>query len=150
MRIASVQNGVITNVGHYKTMFPNVSFPTSGPDTDFLTANGCVLVADTLPYNPSTEQLVNVSPYLDGDICRTVAVQSLSQEELSLREEVHWNMVRSDRNAKLQACDWTQLPDSPLSAQQKADWANYRQLLRDITENFSSVQELVWPTAPQL
>lgn len=29
--------------------------------------------------------------------------------------------------------DWTQLPDSPLSAEKKAEWAAYRQTLRDLS-----------------
>lgn len=29
--------------------------------------------------------------------------------------------------------DWTQLPDSPLSAEKKAEWAAYRQALRDLS-----------------
>jgi len=38
--------------------------------------------------------------------------------------------VRTSRNDKLAACDWTQLADSTAD---KTTWATYRQLLRDVT-----------------
>ena len=39
--------------------------------------------------------------------------------------------VRSQRNALLTACDWTQLPDAPLTDTQRLAWRVYRQALRD-------------------
>lgn len=39
------------------------------------------------------------------------------------------------RNALLQESDWTQLPDVDLSSSQKAQWATYRQELRNMTDN---------------
>jgi len=59
--------------------------------------------------------------------------------------ETQWERVRSDRNARLAACDWTQLPDAPVDAEA---WAVYRQALRDITDQ-SNPFEVVWPAAPQ-
>jgi hypothetical protein len=59
--------------------------------------------------------------------------------------DIQWERVRSDRNIRLAACDWTQLPDAPVDA---AAWATYRQQLRDITEQPNPF-EIVWPTAPQ-
>ena len=40
---------------------------------------------------------------------------------------------RQIRDIKLKRCDWTQATDSPLSDEKKAEWATYRQQLRDIT-----------------
>ena len=52
--------------------------------------------------------------------------------------------LRAQRNQKLFATDWTQAEDSPLSAEAKAQWATYRQALRDIDfDNFSG-----WPIPP--
>jgi len=44
--------------------------------------------------------------------------------------------VSQYRNVLLYGCDWTQLPDSPLSDSKKKEWATYRQELRDITETY--------------
>ena len=62
-----------------------------------------------------------------------------------------WNNVRSLRNKKLKASDWTQSPDSPLSETKKAEWATYRQALRDVPANNSSAssqEEVTFPNEP--
>ncbi len=60
--------------------------------------------------------------------------------------------VRTLRNQKLYACDWTQTADSPLSSSKKTEWTTYRQALRDFPANIASditlMEQLVWPTAP--
>lgn len=55
-----------------------------------------------------------------------------------------WATIRAERNAKLAACDWTQLPDAPVDA---AVWATYRQALRDITQQADPFN-ITWPTPP--
>lgn len=60
---------------------------------------------------------------------------------------VTWDMVRSKRDGLLAASDWTQLADSPLTADKKSAWATYRQTLRDITDA-SAPEAVIWPTAP--
>ncbi len=55
------------------------------------------------------------------------------------------NRVQRDR--LLRDADWTQLPDSPLSPSQRAEWAAYRQQLRDIDLD-RKLLESDWPTPP--
>tara|TARA_B100000035_G_C20755222_1_gene445774 strand:- start:124 stop:477 length:354 start_codon:yes stop_codon:yes gene_type:complete len=55
--------------------------------------------------------------------------------------------VRSHRTSLLKECDWTQLPDSPLTSTKKAAWATYRQALRDLPA--STDDPIVWPTPPE-
>ncbi len=52
---------------------------------------------------------------------------------------------RTIRNEKLRDSDFTQMADSPLTDIEKASWATYRQALRDITEGYVPVAEIVWP-----
>lgn len=59
--------------------------------------------------------------------------------------------VRATRNELLTGCDWTQAADSPLSDTEKAQWATYRQALRDIMSGITEETEpddVVWPTPP--
>jgi len=56
--------------------------------------------------------------------------------------------VRAKRDARLAACDWTQLPDSPLSTEAKANWATYRQALRDVPAQTGFPGSVEWPTEP--
>ena len=63
-----------------------------------------------------------------------------------------------ERNRLLAECAWTQGADSPLSDSQKAEWATYRQSLRDITTTYSPVPlcpkgmldwgQITWPEKP--
>lgn len=58
--------------------------------------------------------------------------------EWNLNAQAIENEVRSLRNYKLGSSDWTQFADSPLSDSKKAEWASYRQALRDIPQQFPS------------
>lgn len=42
------------------------------------------------------------------------------------------NQIRAERNRRLRMSDWTQIPDSAISAEKRAQWAVYRQQLRDL------------------
>lgn len=61
-------------------------------------------------------------------------------------DEVVWPIVRARRAVLLAETDWTQLPDVPLET--KNLWAEYRQALRDITQQ-PDPRNIIWPTAPQ-
>lgn len=57
--------------------------------------------------------------------------------------KIFWEEVRDKRNRKLKDCDWTQMPDCQLSAEKKAEWATYRQALRDIPNNLRNHQNYI-------
>lgn len=54
--------------------------------------------------------------------------------------------VRADRDTRLAATDWTQGKDIPDSV--SSLWAPYRQALRDVTNQSSFPQSVVWPERP--
>ncbi len=54
--------------------------------------------------------------------------------------------VRTERNTKLAATDWTQGADLPQVIKDK--YAPYRQELRDVTAQAGFPWEVVWPEAP--
>jgi hypothetical protein len=57
--------------------------------------------------------------------------------------------VRAMRNSKLKETDWTQLADAPISVEKKAEYATYRQALRDLTNrNDLDLNSPQWPTKP--
>lgn len=59
-----------------------------------------------------------------------------------------WNAVvmREERNLKLQATDWTQMPD--YNGSNKSAWATYRQALRDVPAQSGFPNDITWPTEP--
>ena len=67
--------------------------------------------------------------------------------------------LRGHRNMLLTNCDWTIMPDSPLSESKQTEWKTYRQSLRDITKtanpkmrtdmsNMLDETSVTWPTKP--
>ena len=81
----------------------------------------------------------------------SVTDNQLSQEEINEIEksfrEAATSSVRSTRNAKLTASDWTQVADAPVD---QAAWATYRQALRDIPSQAGFPNEVTWPTEPEV
>lgn len=74
------------------------------------------------------------------------------ENEISIAEKRVRFMDRTRFNLLYQS-DWTQAVDSPLSAEKKAAWAEYRQALRDLPstvnwETITSGAEIVWPLLP--
>jgi hypothetical protein len=62
--------------------------------------------------------------------------------------EAYGARVKQRRNELLGKCDWTQMPDVPLSAEAKQAWATYRQALRDLTAQAKFPWNVVWPEQP--
>ena len=64
-----------------------------------------------------------------------------------------WEAVRAERDRRLAASDWTQLPDAQLPDAQRAAWKKYRQALRDLPERLSDDEALAgkirWPAPPK-
>lgn len=59
--------------------------------------------------------------------------------------------LRNIRNHLLAECDWTDLPNTPLTEEKKTEWQNYRQQLRDLTNGLTTlddVNNVVYPTKP--
>lgn len=63
-------------------------------------------------------------------------------------EELLSGIVRLKRNTLLGACDWTVLPDAPVSESKRSEWIEYRMALRDITEQPGFPASIVWPESP--
>ena len=66
--------------------------------------------------------------------------------------EVAMKDLRAKRNKALADSDWTQLSDVGFNAAERTAWMNYRQALRDITNNIETAeqaQSVVFPTKPQ-
>jgi hypothetical protein len=57
--------------------------------------------------------------------------------------------ARARRKQLLTDCDWTDLNDNPLSPDERETWAEYRQALRDISDQPGFPQEIDWPVEPE-
>jgi len=61
-----------------------------------------------------------------------------------------WTALRAKRNALLGECDWTQVADAPLTAEQREAWKEYRQALRNLPGGggVDVWGEVGWPERP--
>lgn len=78
-------------------------------------------------------------------------VRAVYESRLLTQEEKVDLWVRRPRNIALAQSDWSQMPDAPLSKEKKAEWAEYRQTLRDMTAVYAAIQdpsEIVPPEPP--
>tara|TARA_A100001015_G_scaffold268672_1_gene319714 strand:+ start:580 stop:888 length:309 start_codon:yes stop_codon:yes gene_type:complete len=90
---------------------------------------------------------------------QTVRIPYTDAEEIARdAEEKEWNDgafdralddLRTTRNKLLAESDWTQSRDVTLT--KDTDWKTYRQSLRDITKDLTTVDDVdkvTWPTKP--
>ncbi len=63
-------------------------------------------------------------------------------------KEKTWHSIRMERDSRLNGSDWAALPDATPKPSQQS-WLDYRQKLRDVTRDFSTPEEVVWPQKPR-
>ncbi|MEC6881461.1 tail fiber assembly protein [Photobacterium piscicola] len=63
---------------------------------------------------------------------------------------MNWAAIRSRRDNLILETDFTQVSDSPLSPEKKAEFTAYRQVLRDIPQTYDNPDDIVWPTKPTI
>ena len=86
---------------------------------------------------------------VDNVVIELTAEEIAEVEARVAAADLDFREVRMQRNGLLAASDWTQLADSPLADEKKAEWVTYRQALRDYPAESDKVSTLpAWPTEP--
>ena len=143
MFVAIVNDGAIADTGKLKDLFPNTSFPKSGPNDEWMTENNVQLVINTKSYDSATQKLNTVAAYIEDGVVYDVEVVDLTAEEITAKTTAATaskeKAVRARRDALLKETDFYALSDVTMSAEMEA----YRQALRDITDhaNFPDLVE---------
>jgi len=75
-----------------------------------------------------------------ADFSVTWSEVSAKKTELETAEPMR--LLRAERNQRIAETDWWASSDLTMTAEQTA----YRQALRDITNTYSSLDDVVWPT----
>lgn len=150
MLIAKIENNIITQVGDYRDLLPNISHPASGPDFGYLNSIGWYPVSVFKEYDSQVQKLVPATPYFELDFVYTVQVEPLTQDELLVLNNTKAQEVRALRDNiltqtvdKINAVRWASMTES-----KKQEWSVYRQALLDITAQINFPAEVVWPLKP--
>ena len=86
---------------------------------------------------------------VNGEVIPLTAEEEAELDAQAAAADLDMSRVRSDRNGRLRNSDWTQMTDSPLTDEKKAEWVTYRQELRDYPAQSDKVSTLpAWPTPP--
>jgi|TARA_Y100000287_G_scaffold173933_1_gene162353 hypothetical protein len=167
MEIRNRESGAVTTVSQFKASYPNTSFPKQ-ITTDILDSYGYDAVLNgaqatvTAPYGVSTRDGVEqidgkwFTKFIAGPVFTDTTdeegnVTSAADNEAAYRASIDAQArasVRAERDQKLTASDWTQMPDSPLTSDKKTEWAAYRTSLRDLPSASGFPHTVTWPTEP--
>ena len=131
--------------GDIRLRFPNVSFPIPfSPPADY--------VRVTMTQPPAAdwdEDVVELQPIFENAQWRQQwQVVSAGIEEVQRRTESKAQAVRTERNRRLTASDWTQLPDAASSGVDVVAWSAYRMALRQVPNQPGFPFEVEWPEEP--
>lgn len=138
---ALIENGEITRINiDFPAVVNGVRF-TQGSTLEDALANGLVpIVGDEPAYDPERQRLAGPQYVVQGQqVNRVFTVEQIPDDERA-------GQVRSERNTKLAATDWTQGKDIPDNV--SSQWAAYRQALRDITAQEGFPWDIEWPEQP--
>ena len=84
MYYAILDGETVKRSGTLNTLFPNASFPLSGPNEDFKEENNLVEVLEYLEHDSAKQKMIFCDPYfLDGSVYRVELVNFTSQEKKS-------------------------------------------------------------------
>ena len=137
MQIAKIKDNQVESMGEHKMLFPNVSFPSSGPTSDWMSENSVMPVTVGLGYDPLTQKMSQVSPYIDSGVVYTVKVESLTDSEKEVAKNDSNNALatsnRAQRDRLLAETDWMVTKALESGGTLADNWKTYRQALRDIT-----------------
>jgi hypothetical protein len=89
MYYAILDSETVKRSGTLNTLFPNASFPLSGPNEDFKEENNLVEVLEYLEHDSAKQKMIFCDPYLlDGSVYRVELVDFTSQEKKSNNDAI--------------------------------------------------------------
>ena len=135
MQIAKIKDNAVEKIGEHTDLFPNVSFPATGPSLDWMTENSVMPVTMSRSYNRMTQKSTSVDPYIEDNVVYLHKIESLTNSEKTAAQTALNNETaarnREERNRRLAETDWMACSDVTMAE----NWKTYRQALRDITKH---------------
>jgi hypothetical protein len=136
------------SVGLLRRDNPNTSFPKTISDEVLAEYGVYEVKSPPAPDHDPETHFVEYAPvptFVDGAWVYAPSVRPLSAEQIAERIASRASAIRLERDRLLAETDWRALSDVTLSA----DWAAYRQALRDIPAQSGFPNSVVWPVRPE-
>lgn len=119
-------------VDDYQKIFSDVTFPQSGPSDEFLAERGAYKVSYFRDHDSKTQKLIPCAPAVEGEFAYVVQVVNKTQEEIQADTNAKAAEMRAIRDETLKRSDWMVVKAYETGTSVDADWAAYRQALRDL------------------
>lgn len=155
MKYRERTTGEVYQLFELQQKFSNVSFPPTWDETTYDFANVDLIITIPEPsaqcntrYDYTGLQYINnqwTDTWSEVPKFNDAAEQAICEADCL---EGQWGNVRYERNTLLAVCDWTQLIDCPLNAEQKSAWSAYRQELRNVPQTQTDPLNIIWPSTP--
>jgi hypothetical protein len=146
-------SGFPLTYSNFRMLFPETSFPEL-PETSFLVDFGYAKFQ--FVNRPAPQPFVNINdgPLVWDDAlaayCNSYVETPFTPEQMDAARQQQMDALRGQKNMLLAMCDWTQLPDVPLTDEKRAEWVTYRQQLRDYMDTvIDPFNPPAWPVPPQ-
>ena len=124
---------------------PGTSFPEQIDDATAASFGVVPVKSTTPPRETHTINLERTAVLEDGIWVEKWIETPATEGQIQERTIACANDARQKRNQLLAECDWTQLSDAPVNAD---EWIIYRQALRDITTQVDFPWNIIWPNTP--
>ena len=105
---------------------------------------------DLISVSSGETLMEGTADFITQKVVNGVIVSKSDSELEAINDENLIASYRKDRDIQLQASDWTQLPNCPLTDTKKSEWATFRQSLRDLPShsNWPNLVDGDWPDEP--
>lgn len=126
-----------------------VSFPKHLSEAVLNSHNVYSVVPSEAPsFDPVTHEAnLSDSIYLDNGVWKLdFIVREKTEDEKQFYAASLAQRIREERDRLLRESDWTHVTDSALPASQKLLWSEYRQKLRDVTDQDNFPYSVEWPS----
>lgn len=142
--------GYAVTEDNLRALFPHHEFPRLFTPDDVRPLGFGMFEWTQIPVAKFPNRIQDVTPTLgdDGIYYQTWAVVEMTDAEKAEAIDKEAAKVRLEREYRLDRSDWSHLPDTPLTQEQRASWAVYRQALRDVPAQAGFPWKFTWPTQP--
>lgn len=143
-------SGEVKTQGEIRQMYPNTSFPKTwspelveelGLDVVFEAPTPSTTVYQTA-FKDGVEQV-------NGKWTWKWSISEMDDEAKAAKDAEAAKGVRASRDAKLAECDWLVIKAAETGVPLAADWATYRQALRDVPSQVGFPHNVTWPAKPE-
>lgn len=150
MQIRIKETGEVVSEQGFRALNSNTSMPQQLTEAAINDLGGDV-VLEGPQAQPTRYQVAFADgvEQIDGKWYTKYSVAEMEQDAITAKDAEQAKGIRATRDEKLKETDWMVIRSAETSVALAAEWATYRQALRDVTSQSGFPWEVTWPTQPE-